>query len=194
MKPFKIFLHENEDGADILTILDSFDDKVKYSLFDEYIGVDVFDKETLKELVSNFPEDIDYEIYTADDSDMETSINISDIDSVDTDMFTVIVYTYNLDFGDVEYEDDEQTLTEVKRIIKVNAKGKKRIKMQCKKGFKWDGSKCQRISGKELVNKKRAIKKAVKTKKSMGVAFKRKRARAWKKAMRKRKALVGNKR
>ena len=80
-------------------------------------------------------------------------------------------------------------LLEVKRIIKINAKGKRRIKMKCKKGYKWTGGKCVKISGSELTSKRRAIKKAVRTKKSKGAGFKRRVLRLRKKALRKRKAM-----
>ena len=88
------------------------------------------------------------------------------------------------------YEDiDEDQLDEIKRIVKVNNRGKRRIKMKCKKGYKFDGRKCIKISGKELVNKRRAIRKSVRTKRSKGSGYKKRIVRLSKRAIRKRRSM-----
>lgn len=84
-----------------------------------------------------------------------------------------------------------EVLTEIKRKIKVNFAGKKRIKMQCMKGYKYDAARrvCVKISGSELATSRRAKIKAVRTKKSMGLGFKTRTVRKSKRANRFRKLL-----
>jgi len=71
------------------------------------------------------------------------------------------------------YEEDE-TLMEVVRKIKVNARGTRRIKMQCNKGFKWNSTSrsCEKITGAELMTMRKSIRKALITKRSMGSSYK----------------------
>ena len=118
----------------------------------------------------------------------------------------VIVYLDedSLDYGYYEVDEDDpdgiegddngasaQELTEVKRRIKVNSRGVKRIKMQCKPGYKWDvGARaCVKITGDQLAKNRKSHRRAILTKKSMGSAFKARVIRKTKKAMRFRKAL-----
>ena len=84
-----------------------------------------------------------------------------------------------------------ETLHEVKRKIKVNFAGKKRIKMQCNKGYRFDAVRrvCVKISGSELAVSRRAKIKAVRTKRSMGLGFKTRTVRKSKRANRFRKLL-----
>ena len=84
-----------------------------------------------------------------------------------------------------------QQLTEVKRRIKVNSRGMKRIKMQCKPGYKWDAGAraCVKITGDQLAKNRKSHRRAILTKKAMGSAFKARVIRKTKKAMRFRKAL-----
>lgn len=84
-----------------------------------------------------------------------------------------------------------QALHEVKRRIKVNFKGVKRIKMQCQKGYKYDTTRkvCVKIAGSELATMRRARIKAVRTKKAMGSSFKVRTVRKMMKADRFRKLL-----
>jgi dGTP triphosphohydrolase len=184
-KTYREFLFENEIlDSDITDILDSQD--VEYEKFDDYIEAEIPSKDVLISIIEKLPDDLDFEVYDIEDSEQDDEIEVDDIDELEGNDFTLVIYTYNLS--------DEDQIDEVKRIIKVNNKGKKRIKMKCRKGFKWTGSKCVKISGKELTTKKRAIRKAVRTKKAKGAGFKRKRARLWRKAMRKRKSFVGKRR
>ena len=118
----------------------------------------------------------------------------------------VIVYIDedHVDYGYYEVDEDDpdgiegddngasaQELTEVKRRIKVNSRGVKRIKMQCKPGYKWDAGAraCVKITGDQLAKNRKSHRRAILTKKSMGSAFKARVVRKTKKAMRFRKAL-----
>lgn len=85
---------------------------------------------------------------------------------------------------------NEEELLEIKRLIKINSKGKKRIKFKCAKGFAFDSARrvCRKISGKAKVNKRRGIKKALITKKSKGAGLKRRTLKKTRRALRKRKA------
>lgn len=66
-----------------------------------------------------------------------------------------------------------ERLYEIRRRIKVNFRGKRRIKMQCKPGFKWDAGRkaCLKISGGELARKRKSIRRAVITRKSKGAGY-----------------------
>jgi hypothetical protein len=98
-----------------------------------------------------------------------------------------------LEVGD-EFEWDDETgngfLTEVRRKIKVNFRGKKRIKMQCSPGFKWNASMktCKKITGAQVAVMRKAMRRAVLTKKSLGQSFKARVVRKAKKANRFRKS------
>jgi GP68-prohead core protein len=107
--------------------------------------------------------------------------------------YCVIAYLFASDIVefDYDYEDEgnDDGLDEVRRRIKVNSKGKRRIKMQCKPGFKWDGKACIKISGAELATKRMAKRKMVITKRAQGNALKIKTLRKTRKARRFRKAM-----
>lgn len=151
--------------------------------------VDTYDLEAVREdLVHGFVEDEEY-----------------DFDNVMFDKeFEFIVYVYidpslvmlpaeELDVGDdFEWDDDTDNgfLSEVRRKIKVNFRGKKRIKMQCSPGFKWDGAAktCKKISGQQVAVMRKAMRRAVLTKKSMGQSFKARVIRKSRKANRFRKS------
>jgi hypothetical protein len=83
----------------------------------------------------------------------------------------------------------EGTLAERRRIIKVNARGQRRIKIKCKKGYKYANGKCIKITGSEMTKKRRAIKKSVRTKKQKGSGFQRRVQRLRKRALKKRKSM-----
>lgn len=83
----------------------------------------------------------------------------------------------------------ESTLTERRRIVKVNARGQRRIKIKCKPGYKYAGGKCVKITGSEKTKKRRSIKKAVRTKRQKGAGFQRRVQRLRKRAMKKRKSM-----
>lgn len=86
---------------------------------------------------------------------------------------------------------EQETLTEIKRKAKVNFKGKKRIKIQCAKGFKYDANRrvCVKISGSEMMKMKRSHIKMARTKKSAGIGFKNRTVRKMRKANRFRKLM-----
>lgn len=105
-----------------------------------------------------------------------------------------------IDYGSYEFDEDEPVeddtsagveLNEVKRQIKVNARGVKRIKMKCMRGYKWNPERkaCEKITGQQLATNRKANRRAVLTKKSMGSTFKTRVLRKTKKAMRFRKSL-----
>lgn len=83
-------------------------------------------------------------------------------------------------------------LNEIKRIIKVNFRGAKRIKMQCARGYKYDPDRkvCVKISGKELAISRIAHRQMSRTKKANGEGYKRKIVRKVNRAKRFRK-LIG---
>ena len=124
----------------------------------------------------------------ADGATVESDVDIEDIEDDVGFEFVVIVYLNEEDvvYG-LEMEDDYE-LNEVKRRIKVNAQGKKRIKMQCRKGFKWNGTTCVKIGGTELAKQRVAKRKMVISKRSQGAALKIRVARKSRKARRFRKA------
>lgn len=113
----------------------------------------------------------------------------------------VVVYIDEdfIDYGSYEYDDDGSEddtsagveLNEVKRQIKVNSRGVKRIKMKCMRGYKWNPERkaCEKITGQQLATNRKANRRAVLTKKSMGSTFKKRVIRKTKKAMRFRKSL-----
>ena len=82
-------------------------------------------------------------------------------------------------------------LEEVKKRMQLNFTGKKRIKMQCAKGFKYDaGAKsCVKIGGDELAAKRKATIKALISRKAGGAALKNRANIRTKKAMKFRKAM-----
>lgn len=88
-----------------------------------------------------------------------------------------------------EDDDNDDSLDEVKRIVKVNSLGKRRIKMQCARGYKWNGSACVKISGSELAKMRLSRRKSIITKKSMGTGLKVRTLRKTRKAKRFRKSM-----
>ena len=81
-------------------------------------------------------------------------------------------------------------LTEIRRKIKFNSRGQKRIKMQCRKGFKFDSTRhvCVKISGGDMMKMKRAHIKANRTVKAAGQGHKLRKVRKMRKANKFRKA------
>lgn len=79
-----------------------------------------------------------------------------------------------------------EQIEEARKVTRVDSKGKKTKKIKCRSGFKRSGNSCVPITGSEKATKKRAVKKAVRTKrKSPGDQKKATKKRL--KAMRKRK-------
>lgn len=68
---------------------------------------------------------------------------------------------------------DSNLLNELKREIKVNFRGKKRIKMQCQPGFKYDPERmaCVKISGAELAHSRIAHRQMARTKRALGGSY-----------------------
>lgn len=68
----------------------------------------------------------------------------------------------------------DSALYEVAKVVKVNAKGKRRIKMQCQVGYKYDPIRktCVQITGSELAQSRISHRQMVRTKKSMGSGYK----------------------
>lgn len=76
-----------------------------------------------------------------------------------------------------------------KIVIKVTSKGKRTRKIKCGKGYHLVNGSCVPMTGSEKAKKKRAIKKAVRTKKAAGAGAKRRSVKARLKAMKKRKGM-----
>lgn len=85
----------------------------------------------------------------------------------------------------------EEVLSELTRVIKVNSRGKKRVKMQCQKGYKYDVSRkvCVKISGNELAISRIAHRQMARTKKTLGSSYKTRIVRRMKRAKRFRKLM-----
>ena len=136
-----------------------------------------------------------------ENTDATQSISFDDIEEDSPYAFTVWVYlvsdlvTYAPveievpEDGEVE-EPDNGAFMEVKRRIKINFRGKRRIKMVCNKGFKYNVERktCEKLSGKEIAISRIAHRHAVRTKKSKGKGFLVRIERKTRKAMRFRKA------
>jgi hypothetical protein len=92
--------------------------------------------------------------------------------------------------ADFETMSESAQLDEIKRVVKVNAAGKRTVKMKCNPGFKFNPTArtCEKISGKDLANSRISHRHAVLTKRSEGSSFKVRVNRRTKKAMRFRKA------
>jgi adenylyl- and sulfurtransferase ThiI len=80
----------------------------------------------------------------------------------------------------------QQELEEQRRIVvKVNAKGQRRKKLKCGPGMKAVDGSCKPQTSGEKIQKKKSLRKAVRTKKAQGTALRiktnKKRARAMKK-------------
>jgi hypothetical protein len=83
---------------------------------------------------------------------------------------------------------DEQ-IEEARRVIRVSSTGKKTKRIKCRKGFKLssNGKTCVPITGSEKSSKRKAIKKAVRTRRAAGGGAKKSATRKRLKAMKKRK-------
>lgn len=187
-------------SLDILGVIKTFNGSAPVEIESEYVSTMVPTMGQVEMILDHLPyDDMDYEILvhsigrdfddtvitTASDGGDEQEDDDYDIDESDVDeskvQYELIIYTYNTSV--------EETIEEVKRRIKVNAKGKRRIKMQCKKGFKFDGKKCVKIAGSDLVTKRKAIRKAVRTKRAKGSGFQKRIARLRNRAIKKRNSM-----
>lgn len=77
-----------------------------------------------------------------------------------------------------------------RRIVKVNSRGEKTRRIKCPSGYKLNdsGTSCIPITGSEKITKKRAMRKAVRTKRAQGQSAIKRTTRKRLKALRKRKA------
>ena len=84
-----------------------------------------------------------------------------------------------------------ENLDEMKRVVRVTSKGKKIRRIKCKKGYKLNsaGTSCVPMSGSEKISKKKAIRKAIKTKKAKGAGAAKRAVRKRLKALKKRKSM-----
>lgn len=83
--------------------------------------------------------------------------------------------------------DDLEQIEEVRRVTRVDSKGTKTKRIKCRRGYKRKGNTCVPITGSEKASKKKAIRKAVRTKKAQPGAQK-KASRKRLKALKKRKS------
>lgn len=197
-------LNESDEGLKLIGFAKSFGAK-DVELESGVLVADFEHRDALNDF-TNALEDLEYvdsyEIRVEGESDEEA--DAVDFDSLPSEVkAVVIVYVAEdyIDYGEYEIEvDDEEApdvddsageLTEVKRRIKVNFRGKKRIKMQCKPGFKWEAANrtCVKIGGAELAKNRKSHRRAILTKRSMGTAFKKRVLKKTKKARRYRSAL-----
>lgn len=83
-----------------------------------------------------------------------------------------------------------ENVVEARLITKVNSKGNKRKKLKCPRGYKIgdSGLSCVPITGSEKAKKRRAIKQALRTKKSKGEGYKKRTNRKRLKALKRRKS------
>ncbi len=185
---------------DVLGVIKTYNGSAPVEIEADHVTTMVPTMKQVDQIVDALPDDLDYDVlvHSVDKDFSDTSITVASdggdeqedteyeieaekIASEDNVQYQLVIYTYNASVA--------ETLDEIKRRIKVNSKGKRRIKMQCKKGFKFDGTKCVKISGSELVNKRRAIRKAVRTKRSKGSGFQKRVARLRNRAIRKRRGM-----
>lgn len=103
----------------------------------------------------------------------------------------IVQYDSYTMYVDEEISEDNGNLSEVTRKIKINFRGKKRVKMKCARGFKWDPEKkaCVKIAGADLAQMRKSLRRAVLTKRSKGAGYKARVARKSKKAKRFRKMM-----
>lgn len=87
--------------------------------------------------------------------------------------------------------DSSAIMMEIKRKIKVNFRGRRRVKMACAAGFKYnpESKVCVKITGAEVAKNRISHRKAVRTRRAKGQAFKVRVVRKTRKARRFRKSM-----
>ena len=87
--------------------------------------------------------------------------------------------------------DSSAIMMEIKRKIKVNFRGRRRVKMACSPGFKYnpESKVCEKITGAEVAKNRISHRKAVRTRRAKGQAFKVRVIRKTRKAKRFRKSM-----
>lgn len=128
--------------------------------------------------------DIDYEMRSKPED-----VIVYDIEKTNKDGDKIVVHEMLNTITEASLHCDFSTLTEIKKKVKMNFKGKKRIKMQCHKGFKYVPSRrvCVKITGSEMMDMKRSHIKASRTKKAAGTGYQKRINKKTKKAIRFRK-------
>lgn len=173
IKPFKEFIHYNPI-SEIVNIAETFNSKV--CVKERHLKIYCLNSMQVRHIIQFIPNNVEYHLKGFE------HLNIKSLPDHLIDL-TLVISLCDHDEGDIE------TLNEVKRRIKVNAKGKRTIKMQCKKGYKWNGTSCTVITGREKQEKRISTRKAVKTKKQKGTGFNRRMTKKRNKALRRRKGM-----
>jgi len=196
-----VIIKDNDLALDVLGVIKTYSGSAPVEVETDYVSTVVPTMGQVDKIIDNLPIDLDFDVMVHSDTGdfpahiVTTSDGGDEQEDTEYDMdntnvpktgvsFELIIYTYNTSEDVID-----EPLDEVKRRIKINARGQRRIKMQCKKGFKFDGKKCVKISGGELVNKRRAIRKSLRTKKAKGSGFQRRVARLRNRANKKRKGM-----
>lgn len=134
--------------------------------------------------------DEDGEVDIADIPDNATGYRYHISVVLDPSIVQFAVEDVEVQDGDI-IDDDNGAIMEVKRAVKVNFRGKKRIKMVCNPGYRYnpDRKVCEKITGAEMAKSRIAHRHAVMAKKAQGSAFKARLVRKTRKALRFRKAM-----
>lgn len=174
--PCDVFYHENKDG-----INDDMNSINTGMIFNKLCsgGFELVEKTTLNNDSEMLLMGNDFgvlETVAAEFVKHEEALNISDILST---------------FKDTTIFSESAIINEIKRVVKINFKGKKRIKLKCQKGYKYDQTRkvCVKIGGSELATMRKGKIKMVRTKKALGSGKKRMTVRRTKKAMKFRKLM-----
>lgn len=87
-------------------------------------------------------------------------------------------------------EVSDDLIVEAKRVIRVTSKGEKIRRIKCRRGYRLasSGVSCVPASGSEKASKRRAIRRAIRTKKAAGASFKRRVAKKRIRALKRRKS------
>lgn len=186
MLNFKTFLENLE--VDIMEILEEVGVE-NIESENDYIYAEMSTKEQIEKIFESLPDNIDFEIevYSKDTEEKVEEIDDEDDIEITLDEIDDSKHEYGL-FVYLDNAELDDQMDEVKRTIKINAKGKRRIKMRCNQGYRWTGTKCVKISGKERLTKRKAIRKAIRTRKKKGKGALRRTNLLRKRAMKKRKA------
>lgn len=175
-----IYIYEDKDGAKIKILPPQTTDS------DEYFDITKYNIDAIKNnkkiqkftdlgftITSNLKNsDIDYEMHgkpvVAKIFDIEAN---GGRENIFTEMLKCLS---ECDDVNLYTDSSDKTLTEITRKIKMNFQGKRRIKMQCAKGFKYDAARrvCVKISGSDMMTMRRSHIQASRTKKAAGAAFK----------------------
>lgn len=135
---------------------------VSYDYFDEIHGEDESD-ETEEESEEDEEESDETEEESEDTLDDETVEDSEEEEESDEDEDKKVVESY---------------ITEMKRLIKVNYRGAKRVKMKCAPGYKYNRKfhVCEKISGSLLSSMRKGVKKTLIKKSQGGLSLKRRTA------------------